>query len=302
MRKIYIHLILLSLFSIAGHAMDSELTESRIKVALREVGHALLISSGDSISEVLPVVREGNTYTVSFEAEFQFKPEELVVTMMAALRKAQVFEDYLVEVLHCTSGEVAYSYEFRRESTENISCSKRETAKACYTVKVLFLEGALPPYISSDTNTTASTESRIGTRAESEESLLIPILIALALCGIGLGFFLFTRKKKQPDEDRTDLLHLGDYRFDKRNMTLYYKEEKTDLTSKEADLLYLLYQSENQVLERDTLLNIIWGDQGDYVGRTLDVFMSKLRKKLAYDTKLKIVNIRGIGYKFIIDK
>ncbi|MBL6447968.1 winged helix-turn-helix transcriptional regulator [Fulvivirga sp. 29W222] len=83
-------------------------------------------------------------------------------------------------------------------------------------------------------------------------------------------------------------------------MTLSHKYKTTELSGKEADLLYLLYSSENQTLKREYILKVVWGDEGDYVGRTLDVFISKLRKKLVADTSLKIINIRGIGYKFVI--
>ena len=78
------------------------------------------------------------------------------------------------------------------------------------------------------------------------------------------------------------------------------EKEKTELSSKEADLLMLLYSSLNQTLERETILNKVWGDEGDYVGRTLDVFISKLRKKLEQDPEIKIVNVRGVGYKMVI--
>jgi DNA-binding response OmpR family regulator len=54
-------------------------------------------------------------------------------------------------------------------------------------------------------------------------------------------------------------------------------------------------------VERDEILNKVWGDDGDYVGRTLDVFISKLRKKLEADACVKIVNIRGVGYKLVVD-
>ena len=62
----------------------------------------------------------------------------------------------------------------------------------------------------------------------------------------------------------------------------------------------LLYQKANTTVERDIILNKVWGDEGDYVGRTLDVFISKLRKKLETDSTIKIVNIRGVGYKLVI--
>ncbi|MBT8195742.1 MAG: winged helix-turn-helix domain-containing protein, partial [Bacteroidia bacterium] len=70
---------------------------------------------------------------------------------------------------------------------------------------------------------------------------------------------------------------------------------------KEADLLLLLYNSANTTVERETILIRVWGNDGDYVGRIMDVFISKLRKKLEADTSVKIVNIRGIGYKLVMD-
>ena len=78
-------------------------------------------------------------------------------------------------------------------------------------------------------------------------------------------------------------------------------DQQDELTSKEADLLLLLYNDVNTTVEREVILNRVWGDEGDYVGRTLDVFISKLRKKLEVDSKVKIVNIRGIGYKLVMD-
>jgi DNA-binding response OmpR family regulator len=84
---------------------------------------------------------------------------------------------------------------------------------------------------------------------------------------------------------------------------LLIREEKTiELTSKESELLNLLYASANETVERDIILNKVWGDEGDYVGRTLDVYISKLRKKLGNDASIQIKNIRGIGYKLIIEE
>lgn len=64
-------------------------------------------------------------------------------------------------------------------------------------------------------------------------------------------------------------------------------------------MLLLLHANVNQTIERVEILNIVWGDEGDYIGRTLDVFISKRRKKLEGDTNLQIVNIRGVGYKLV---
>jgi DNA-binding response OmpR family regulator len=63
----------------------------------------------------------------------------------------------------------------------------------------------------------------------------------------------------------------------------------------------LLHGSANSTTERDVILNAVWGEDGDYVGFTLDVFILKLRKKLENDESLRIVNIHGVGYKLIVN-
>lgn len=63
----------------------------------------------------------------------------------------------------------------------------------------------------------------------------------------------------------------------------------------------MLYQTANQTLERDVILNKVWGDEGDYIGRTLDVFISKLRKKLEFDPRIKIVSNCNIRFTLIMD-
>jgi DNA-binding response OmpR family regulator len=58
-------------------------------------------------------------------------------------------------------------------------------------------------------------------------------------------------------------------------------------------------KTSHSTVERDYLLRTVWGDEGNYIGRTLDVFISKLRKKLEDDASVKIINVRGVGYKLI---
>ena len=98
----------------------------------------------------------------------------------------------------------------------------------------------------------------------------------------------------------SDLLMIGKYQFDKRNLLLTLGSEEIELSTKEADLLTLLYSSANNTLKRESILKIVWEDEGAYVGRTLDVFISNLRKKLGADENVKIINVRGVGYKMII--
>jgi len=74
----------------------------------------------------------------------------------------------------------------------------------------------------------------------------------------------------------------------------------SELTKKEAELLRLLFIHQNNVLEREIALKLVWGENDYFLGRSMDVFISKLRKKLSKDPTIKIVNIRSVGYKLII--
>jgi DNA-binding response OmpR family regulator len=113
-----------------------------------------------------------------------------------------------------------------------------------------------------------------------------------------MGYFI---KKKNPSERDPDLILIGASQFDKRNMTLSFENKRVELSNKEAELLSLLHAYANAPVERAIILQRVWGDAGAYLGRTLDVFISKLRKKLEADASVRIVNIRGIGYKLLMD-
>jgi DNA-binding response OmpR family regulator len=93
------------------------------------------------------------------------------------------------------------------------------------------------------------------------------------------------------------LLRFGGSRLDYPNLLLWVGASSRTLTQKEADLLRMLAQYPNQVLTRDHLLKTIWEDNGYFVARSMDVFISRLRKYLRSDERLRIVNIHGVGYK-----
>ena len=92
---------------------------------------------------------------------------------------------------------------------------------------------------------------------------------------------------------------LGQYTFDFRNLTLSHPTEERKLTKKEADVLRLLCMHQEQVLPRELVLNMVWGDDTYFLGRSLDVFISRLRKYLRSDEKVNIVNVHGVGFKLV---
>ncbi len=89
----------------------------------------------------------------------------------------------------------------------------------------------------------------------------------------------------------------GDFKFDFNNQLLSINGKATKLTNKEARLLKMLVQHKNQVVERDVIMKTIWEDDGYFVARSMDVFISKLRKYLAPDPSVTIKNVHGVGYR-----
>lgn len=95
-------------------------------------------------------------------------------------------------------------------------------------------------------------------------------------------------------------LPLGGYSFNYTKQQLLFDDETILLTHRESELLYHLYQRKNEILDRAYILKKLWGDNDFFNARSMDVFISKLRKKLHKDPKIQILNVRGFGYKLLI--
>ena len=91
----------------------------------------------------------------------------------------------------------------------------------------------------------------------------------------------------------------GKFLFDCQKQVLVCENEKTKLTTKESEMLRALLQSGNQILERNSALKTIWGEVTYFNARSMDVYITKLRKILQKDPEVSIVNIHGKGYKIV---
>ena len=127
------------------------------------------------------------------------------------------------------------------------------------------------------------------TKPFSVEELLLRIQAVLKRAGRGAK-----------DDDRT-FFKIAGFEFDSLNRTLSCDEQMFKLTSKEAELLRLLCLNLNQTLDRSVALKNIWGEESYFSGRSMDVFISKLRKYLKHDNRIEIINIHGRGFKLIVN-
>jgi len=123
------------------------------------------------------------------------------------------------------------------------------------------------------------------TKPFSSEELALRIEAILKRC--------MTREKRQ----QNGIIEIGNYRFDSGNLLLIFNDEQQKLTPKEAALLKLLYHYKNNLLPREIALKEIWGDADYFIGRSMDVFIARLRKYLRNDPSVLIQNVHGSGFK-----
>jgi len=266
-------------FSVTG-SDDFEIAKREILI--RKVGHELLLQSGDSVSRVLPVNKiSADEYQLSFEHEFGFLPDDLVNTTKRLLSNNSQLPDYVVNVFNCGSDKVAYGYVIsNNQKNDIISCKGRKLPKACYMITIKFKSASL---------------------MTAKSGYLLASVPILAF--IGLLIFRYVKPKKKPQElpQGNDLFQLGAFSFDAKNRKLTLNEVTIDLTATEAKVLHIFaLLSPNVAIERNRIQKEIWEDEGVIVGRSLDMFISKLRKKLELDANVTIAVVRGKGYKLEI--
>lgn len=270
-----------------GLTQDPKYNDKHIEVALRMVGHQTLLSSGDSTSRVLPIQKEGNDYIISFERELTLDPDRLLKTSKEVFETQDLPSAFIVEVHECDSNQVVYSFEVLNEEGRNLSpCSGRALPYGCYTIVFSF---------NAMTATTQNEDlASVGSKGQTRSYIMILLLF------LSSGILIYLSRRKKQSSNESNHIKLGTILFDRNSGELIIEGNRTELSGKENDLLDLLYQSANKTVRREEILKEVWGDEGDYVGRTLDVFISKLRKKLESDENVKISNIRGVGYKLVL--
>lgn len=113
---------------------------------------------------------------------------------------------------------------------------------------------------------------------------------------------VFLKRSKVDSQPQTEeTVNIGSFQFSKSNQTLTSFNQVQTLTHREAMLLDLLYKNRNAIVKRDDILSSVWGNNQFFSSRTLDVFISRLRKLMKEDSVIKIENIHNVGYR-LLDK
>lgn len=108
------------------------------------------------------------------------------------------------------------------------------------------------------------------------------------------------RRTSPSDGEESEMQQIGTIQYEPVSRILHLKEEDKKLTTKEGQLLHLLCKNRNEVLDRQAALRAIWGDDNYFNGRSMDVYIAKLRKLLKEDERIEILNIHGKGFKLIV--
>jgi len=111
---------------------------------------------------------------------------------------------------------------------------------------------------------------------------------------------ILRRTNTNNNSETNEVFVIGDYEFDSQKQILKYNKKDQKLTTKESELLKLLCNNMNNVLERNFALNTIWQEDSYFNARSMDVYITKLRKYLKEDQSIEILNIHGKGYKLIV--
>ncbi|WP_448699381.1 winged helix-turn-helix domain-containing protein [Mucilaginibacter sp. AW1-3] len=283
-RKYLYGLILLSFISVICAAFSITGNDgfdiARREVLLRSIGHELLLQSGDKTSRVLPVKKISESeYQISFENDLTFQPDSLVNTTRRVLANDPLSSDYVVNVLKCGNAAVAYGYAISQNKKDDIvACRGRKQPTACYIIDIKFKPVNINP---------------------AQKGLLLGSLPFLAF--VGFIILKSAKPRKSLNNSRPiNRFNLGSVLFDVQERQLVINKKTIDLTGTETRLLLIFAISPNQTIERSRLQKEIWEDEGVIVGRSLDMFISKLRKKLEPEPNINIVVVRGKGYKLEI--
>jgi hypothetical protein len=333
---------------------DRDLRAKQANLIIREIGHRLLLQSGDFASRVLPVKEvEAGTFILSFENEFVFDHDSLMMLASNSFPKAEFPSGYTVTVYECFTKNIVYGFQINSISRDIMACQGRHQPSGCYTIEI-----ALPDLYAVEENKKAEAapvaENVVRKKAKAEKNILLEddaldsrpklanlntykgspkeikqkpadtktttfdfpsmnvmysgmlVLLGVTLLVGRFGKILKREPVKSENESLTNEpappvgLPLGKFTFDVKGQRLLLESEVITLTDKECKVLELLSENFGELIPRDTLMQKIWISEGVITGRSLDMFVSKLRKKLSGDPQLKITNVHAKGYKLEI--
>lgn len=211
-----------------------------------------------------------------------------------------VIQDHLeeagYEVIHCTDGEMAYK-EFMKHVIDlcliDVMLPKKDGLTLVQQIRKKNEQIALILL----TARSHDDDKIAGFKNGADDYITKPFNMEELLLRVDVHL---KRTKRAELSTPSMQWQLGSLTFDYKNLTLSDGQNITQLTLKEADLLKYFVSNQNIVLKRDDILINVWGKDDYFLGRSMDVFVTKLRKYLKPEKLVEIQTIHGIGFKFIL--
>ena len=270
----------------------------RVNLALRQVGHELLKLEGDTKSTVPPVASSTpNRYKLNLNHTFNY--DTLPSLLHQAFVAFDITRDYHVMIERCADSTPILGYNALGFALGEVACQGREQVSECSNIAITF----------TDPSMTLSNDDA----AQDYSNLILLGLLMLVAAALGVWFWMQKSKSTEqviPAEAfvltstrrASSIITIGKFSFDHQNQRLESAEQNHDLTFRENKLLHHFAQHINEIQTRDMLIDEVWGDEGVIVGRSLDVFISRLRKLLKSDENISIKNIHGVGYRLELNE
>jgi len=280
MKPFFSILIIIGLVSaVAFINQKNEVPEKHLELVFRDIGHQLLLRAKDSASRVLPVKKiNDNTYQISFQNNFVFIPDTLINLVQRQLEKYHLPKEYMVSVIDCQQKETIFAYEISAKAGNLVPCTGREQQKGCYLIQIEFL------------------------KVNNFNFYWLLLLIPLCLAGFYVKGKLQKKEDDKPNGDNKEVIQFGKFRFYAEKNMACLENKNITLSENETKALKIFAENPNQIIERERLMKEIWEDDGIIViSRNVDVLVSKLRRKLSEDNAIKIINVHGRGYKFMVE-
>lgn len=257
----------------------SNILAKRATLVCRAIGDQLLRHAGDTRSRVLPVKQLGNgVFQLEFQSSFTFVPDTLVKIVQSNIASNGLPENYTVNVYHCPSGDIVYGFQIDSQHNDIVPCLGRDQPSGCYTVQIAFADLEAP---------------LIG---ESKAFNYLAFVLGMSFL-VMIGKFYFRKTKKETNSIGNKTISIGNCLFNFDRQSLSNGFGTIELSEIEAKLLTILAKEQNKLVTRERLLKEVWEDNGVFTSRSLDMFISKLRKKFKQDDSVELINIYGKGYK-----
>lgn len=279
--KVFICCIYIAIIGLSdGQCQTAESSQKsdNINLALRQTGHLLYESCGDTHSQI-PAVEQVSETEFMLRLENGFDYDTLPAILDGALNNFGISDAYIVSILTCESKNIILGYNDLSFNNQVVACSSREQDELCKIIKFQIREEK-------------PVESKAGYS-----------MFWLLLVGVIPLIVFFINRDKVPVELITaevtndNLLIVGNSTFDPRSLLFSIEGSSKVLTFREGKLIEYLIRHKNEILKRQDIQDHVWEDEGVIVGRSLDVFISRLRKIIKEDSTLAIKNIHGVGYR-----